>query len=267
MKKQLLLILSFTIIFIVLLADINTTGANSASPPVARAGAPMDNSGLTCAASGCHSGTAVTQTTGVIINDIPVSGFIGGTTYNFSVTMSGSSAYGFELTPQTATSNVGLGTWIAGVGSNISTKYIRQSAKGTGTSKTWTFKWTAPATATTVTFYGAFNYANNNGSTTGDVIKTSSITVMANTTGVEELASEKTVVSVFPNPTTEALHIASVEAFTSGGIYTLDGKLVKVMAEQELLEKTISVNDLEKGMYFIRLISKNKPFSTKFFKN
>jgi hypothetical protein len=267
MKAKLLLVLSFTVIIFILVINLNSTDAYSSSPPVSYAGAPMDNGGNTCAVSGCHTGSAITQTTGVITHDIPGTGFIGGTSYNFSVTMSGSSAYGFELTPQSPTSNAGLGTWIAGVGTAVSTKYIRQSAKGTGASKTWTFKWTAPATATAVTFYGAFNYANNNGSTSGDIIKTSSVSVLANTTGINDNRLSPAFISVFPNPTTDLLYVASVESYDRGSVYTLDGKLIKSVSEQELISKTISVAQLENGIYFIHLSSNSKNSVVKFCKN
>lgn len=267
MKKKLLLVLSFTIIFLLLLLDVNSTGANASSPPVSHAGAPLDNSGLTCGKSGCHTGSAVTQTTGVIAHNIPGSGFVGGTAYSFSVTMSGSTAYGFELTPQSPTSSAAVGSWIAGVGTAVSTKYIRQSAKGTGASKTWTFQWTAPATATAVTIYGAFNYANNNGNTSGDVIKTSSLTILANTTGIDESSSTRNDLSVFPNPTSEILHITSLGSFDQGAIYSLDGKLVKTISQQELITKTIVVTDLSNNFYFLQLTCDGKNKVMKFFKN
>lgn len=265
MKKTLLLSLFLSCIIVVLLSDANSTNANSGSPPIGRAGAPMDNAGLTCAS--CHSGSSVTQTTGVISTDIPSSGYIAGTTYNFTVTMSGAGAYGFEMTPQTATSNVGLGTWIAGVGTNISTKYIRQSAKKTGTNAVWTFKWVAPSTATLVTFYGAFNYANNNGNTAGDIIKTSSVTVLANTTGVTENIKD-IVVSIFPNPTNEQLHISSLELLKEGEILNSEGTLIKVISGYELTTKIISVTELPKGLYFLKITPANsKTVSSKFIKN
>ena len=267
MKKTLLLVLSFTIFFLVLLLDVNSTDANSAPPPVSHAGAPMDNSGLTCAKSGCHSGTALTQTTGVISTNIPGSGYVAGTTYSISVTMSGSSAYGFELTPQTATSNVGLGTWIAGVGTAVSTKYIRQSPKKSGTLAVWTFSWTAPATATVVTFYGTFNYANNNGNTAGDVIKTSSLTVLASTTGFAENRASEQFISVFPNPTSEFLHITSSQSFDQASVYSMDGKLIKTVSEQELLSKTISVGELTNGIYYLQISLDGKNKVSKFVKN
>jgi hypothetical protein len=264
MKKILLLSSAITILSIAVVSTLNTTNASSMLPPNANAGAPADAAGATC--TGCHGGTA-TQTTGVISSDIPSSGFIGGTTYNFTVVMSGAAAYGFEMTPQTVTSSVGLGTWIAGAGTAVSTKYIKQSAKKTGASATWTFQWTAPATANTVTFYGAFNYANNNSATSGDVIKTSSITYLANSTGIDENSISKSNISTFPNPTTEILHISSANIFNEGSIFSIDGKLIKIISEYELLTKTIVVSELYNGTYYLKMSSENKNLVTKFIKN
>lgn len=264
MKKILLFAPFITITILIILADLNSTNASASLPNNSTAGAPADNGGATC--TGCHAGTA-TQTTGVISSDIPGTGFIGGTIYNFTVAMSGAAAYGFEMTPQTATSNVGLGTWIAGTGSSVSGKYIKQSAKKTGPSATWTFKWTAPATATTVTFYGAFNYANNNNASSGDVIKKSSVTYFANTTGIQENTISKNTISVFPNPTVEMLNIVSADLFENGAIYSIDGKLVKTVSEQELLSKTISVSELNNGLYFFIATVNDKNLVARFSKN
>jgi hypothetical protein len=180
--------------------------------------------------------------------------------------MSGASAYGFELTPQTASSNVGLGTWIAGTGSSVSGNYIKQTAKKTGATAVWTFSWTAPTTATAVTFYGAFNYANNNGTSSGDVIKTSSVSFLANTTSISE-SDNSVLFSVFPNPTTDVLHITSEQVFDQGNIYSLDGKLVKTISEHELASKSITVSMLTNGTYFLHMMSSDKPLVTKFSKN
>jgi len=264
MKKILLLSSLLTICFLAVISTTTSTSANSSSPNDGNAGAPADNSGQTC--TSCHGGGAATATTGIISSDIPGTGFIGGTTYNFTVTMSGSAAYGFELTPQTATSNVGIGTWIAGVGSSVSSKYIKQSAKKTGASAVWTFQWTAPTLAPSVTFYGSFNYSNNNSTTSGDVIKTSSVTYLASSTNINE-ASKVSVLSVFPNPTTDILHFTSAELFLKGNIYSLDGKLVKTISEQELVSKSILVSNLNNGIYFIHVANDSKTLVTKFTKN
>jgi hypothetical protein len=267
MKKITLSILSLTVIFTTLLLNTNSSEANSSAPPVSHAGAPLDNSGLTCGKSGCHSGSAVTQTTGVIAHDIPLSGFIGGTVYNFTVSMSGANAYGFELTPQSPTSNTGLGTWIAGPGTSVSTKYIRQSSKKTGVNAVWTFSWTAPITATTVTFYGAFNYANNNSTTSGDIIKTSSLSVIANPTGIESEKNIENSISIFPNPANNIVHILTPNKINNATIYSLEGKIIKIVSEQELASKTITVNELSSGVYFLQLNSNEKHKLIKFIKN
>jgi len=264
MKKILLLSAVITILSIAIVSTLNTTNASSLSPGDAKAGAPADAAGATCA--GCHQGSAVTQTTGVISSDIPGSGYIGGTTYNFTVTMSGAAAYGFEMTPQTATSPVGLGTWIAGAGTGVSTKYIKQSAKKTGASATWAFQWIAPATATTVTFYGAFNYANDNGAASGDVIKTSSVTYLANSTGIDDSSTSNTLISVFPNPSASVLHITSPSVFEKGFIYSINGRLIKTISEIELINKTIDIADLSNGNYYLSLSSSNKTYTSKFVK-
>ena len=264
MKKILLLATFFTVTTLVIISNLNSSVANASSPPNATSGAPSDAGGVTC--TNCHAGTA-TQTTGVISSNIPGSGYIGGTTYSVSVTMSGSSAYGFELTPQTATSNVGVGTWIASVGTGISGKYIKHAGKKIGTSAVWTFSWTAPTTATSVTFYGAFNYANNNGGSSGDIIKTSSITYLANTTGIQDNSISKNLITVFPNPATELLHITSTELFEKGFIYSIDGKLIKTLSEQELLSKTILVTDFTSGIYYVQVSSHDRNLVTKFVKN
>ena len=265
MKKILLISSLLTISSLAILSTMTATDASSSLPNDGNAGAPMDNAGQNCGNSTCHN-VASTATTNVISSDIPGSGYIGGTTYNFTVTMSGAAAYGFELTPQTATSSTGLGTWIAGTGSSVSTKYIKQSAKKTGTSAVWTFQWIAPTNAPSVTFYGAFNYANNNATKTGDIIKTSSVTYLANTTGVNA-TNKFSLLSVFPNPTTDILHITSDELFKQGNIYSLDSRLVKTISEQELLSKSIIVSNLNNGIYFIHIVNDNKTFVSKFTKN
>lgn len=262
MKKILLLSSLLTVTALAVISTQNPTNASASNPNDGNAGAPMDNAGQTC--TSCHSGTA-TQTTGVISSDIPGSGYIAGVTYNFTVTMSGAAAYGFEITPQTATSNVGLGTLIAGPGTSVSTKYIKHSSKLTGASATWTFQWTAP-TATTVTFYGAFNYANNNNNDLGDIIKTSSVTYLANTTGIADINNQLSL-SVYPNPTANFLHINSNELFSEGSIYSLDGKLVKTLTENELTSKTIIVSNVNNGIYFLHMTCGEKNLITKFTKN
>jgi len=112
-----------------------------------------------------------------------MSGYVPGTTYTITATVSavGHNRFGFEITPQDLSGNL-LGTMNdlnnettfqqAGV-------YITHSSTSllSNDSKSWQFEWTAPAAATgNVTFYGAFNISNNDGSYTGDTIVLSTAT-------------------------------------------------------------------------------------------
>jgi hypothetical protein len=110
----------------------------------------------------CHGGSA-SPVTDWITSDIPAAGYTAGTTYNITVTVSGSGHKGFEVSPQDP-SGTQLGTLIAGTGSHLTggTKYVTQNSDPTSNPATWTFQWTAPSSGTgDVTFYGAFAVSKN----------------------------------------------------------------------------------------------------------
>lgn len=269
MKKILLISSLITVVALTVISVSQSTNASSSVPPNATAAAPADASGQTCTA--CHGGSALTTTTGVIFSDIPSTGYLPNAIYNVTVTLAGASAYGFELTPQTPTSSAAVGTWIAGTGTSISGKYIKQSAKKIGANATWTFQWKAPATATTaVTFYGAFNYANNDNGQNGDVIKKSSETyTFSATAGINSLVANNNegLVTVFPNPVVNVLHVNSSLTFTKGSIYSVDGKFVREINLSDLNNKVISVEDLSAGVYNLIVNSDKGNKVCKFVKN
>lgn len=172
MKKILSLVAVITVIGSAVLFTTGNDGhASSNGAPSYSTGSPGDGGNCT----DCHSGTAASG--GTITSNIPASGYVAGTTYNFTVSISGSSSnnYGFEVACEN-TAGAFLGTLSApGTGAKLITTshFVTHSTPGTGTSKSWTFSWTAPATSTptTVTFYAAFLVGNNNGSTSGDATK------------------------------------------------------------------------------------------------
>jgi len=268
MKKGLLISSGIIAVMLSAIFVSPSSNASSSSPPNATAAAPADAGGQTCTA--CHGGSAISSTTGVIFTDIPSTGYVPNATYNVTVTLTGASAYGFQLTPQTPTSNAAIGTWIAGAGTTVSGKYIKQSPKKTGANAVWTFQWKAPATASTaVTFYGAFNYANNDSGQNGDVIKKSSETYTFSTmASLNSLVAQNDagLVSVFPNPVTNLLHVNSTLIFTKGVIYSLDGKLVREINLSDLNNKVINVEDLNDGIYYLVISSENGNKVCKFIK-
>ena len=148
--------------------------------PGGKTGSPGD-SGATC--TECHTGTAQTQLSW-IASTIPVEGYTPGATYQVTATgtHAGVVRFGFELTSEDAlgdkTGHFTITdverTKLANGGKSVTHKMAGTSPGGD--SNTWTVDWTAPASGS-VTFYAAFNAANGNGSTSGDVIYTSSLMV------------------------------------------------------------------------------------------
>ncbi len=144
-------------------------------------GSPAD--GATCANANCHNTTA-TASAGWIASNIPVTGYVPGTTYTITATATQAALvrYGFEISPQNTAGNL-IGTMVVGTGTQLvgGGKYITHTNAGTtGTtgSHTWTFTWIAPPSGTgAFTFYGAFNCTNNDTHDTGDQIHTSTLAV------------------------------------------------------------------------------------------
>ncbi len=151
-----------TIVVVILLFGITLLlssfggGGNSKYPdgaPSGNTGSPGD--GQDC--SSCHGGTA-TSTVGWITSNIPAQGYTPGTTYNITVSVTGTGNKGFQVSPQNVAGTL-LGTLIAGVGTQTTGtgKYMTHTSSNSSNPANWTFQWTAPVSGTgSVTFYGAF---------------------------------------------------------------------------------------------------------------
>lgn len=174
MKKiyNFLIILSLPSVLILYSYSSGSPGGKSGS---------MGDGGSTC--TQCHSGTAQPQA-GWITTNIPAEGFMAGETYTImaSGTHSGVVKLGFELTAEDNTgAKVGTLTISEPTRTKLANanKAVTHTSSGTspsGNSNSWTMEWTAPSSAPSeVIFYAAFNAANGNGSTSGDVIYTSSM--------------------------------------------------------------------------------------------
>ena len=184
MKKNLLITISSGILIVVLSSITQFAFTSSGGPPAGKTGSPGDG-GVTCNTGGCHTGTPVTPAVGWITSNIPVGGYQAGQTYTITATatLAGCVRFGFQVSPQSLTGTL-LGTLIVTDAVNtqiVSTKYMEQKSAGTtgfSNSHPWSFNWTAPVAGTgAVTFYGAFNCSNNNGSSSGDQIFTSTYTI------------------------------------------------------------------------------------------
>ncbi|MEW6467909.1 MAG: choice-of-anchor V domain-containing protein [Bacteroidota bacterium] len=184
--------------------------SNVSGAPTGRTGSPGDGNN-TC--GGCHTGTAVTTASGLITSNIPLSGYLPGQTYTITASITGSGTrYGFQATAEKS-GGTKVGTLIATNTTETQTQGVpvrwitHKTAGTTGTGgKTWTFNWTAPALGTgAVTFYAAFNRANNNGTSAGDVIVKSTLTVQEDPSAGFAEYDEKNAVRIFPNPAADHL--------------------------------------------------------------
>lgn len=247
----------------------NDVMSDDAGAPAMVTGSPFD--GQTCAKSNCHTGNTVTATPGIISSNIPASGYVPGSTYTINATLNqtGNSCWGFEISPQSLTGTL-LGTPVITntiTTKIVSTKYVTHKMAGiTGTNtKTWTFDWIAPLAGTgNVTFYGAFNICNGNGTKTGDFIHTSTYSVNEFTSGVAALNSiEKTFV-VYPNPVQEGSQF-SVYLDESSDIKMLltsaNGAVLRTLCNENQVRGSyiyeFSKEDLKPGLYIIQLITKD----------
>lgn len=229
--------------------------------PSGYTGSPLDGKNCTQ----CHGGNAA-NVIGWITSDVPVEGYIPGQTYNITVTVSGSGAKGFEVSPQNPSGSF-LGTLHAGTGSKLTSgnaNYITHSSSSNANPKVWTFTWTAPAAGSgAVTMYGAF--ALNKSAT-----KLSILVIPENTTtGIPENQSQVKL-NVYPNPVGETLFlniklenqqqgsVSLVSASGSGQYELFNGSIAA--GEQKLC---FNVSNIPSGIYLLEFSSKEGQSGTK----
>jgi hypothetical protein len=207
----------------------------------------------------CHSGTPQNASEW-IMSTIPDLGYSSGETYTFTamVEHAGSSRFGFEVTAEDSDGNkVGeiIITEAARTQYRNNDKSITHTFAGNAGSNNmneWTFDWTAPDAMTgDVTFYGAFNATNSNGSTSGDVVYLSTYTVGPDVTGVDELAND---FSFYPNPSNGVLNIENPDYSKTSSVLVFNstGQLVEefIMNSEFAI---LNLTNMTKGIYFVKL--------------
>ena len=213
-KKLTLFAFAITTGVLLIQMSANTANSSSSGAPAGYCGGP--GSLGTCTT--CHSGTATPSPTPIISSNVPQTGYVPGSTYTITMTMSqsGISEFGFQVSPLSPT-----GALVGGLLPTnptqtqiVNLKYVTHTLAGTvgsAGSKQWSFNWTAPAAGTgDVTFYGAFNYSNNNGTSSGDQIRTHTLTIPENqvTTGIGESSTDLEALLVYPNPVSDQARVS-----------------------------------------------------------
>ena len=276
MKK--ILLVTATLIGTIVIMAFNGVSSDcsvqySSGTPAGYCGDPAGGY-LTCNTAGCHiGGPTPTLQTGWVTSNIPTSGYVPNSTYTITATATGAghTKFGFEISPQNSNGttlgtlvNTSSETQIVGINNN----YITHTITGTSgiDSKIWTFNWTAPPTSLgNVTFYGAFNISNMNNTMLGDTILTSQLTVFENTTGIATISSNEQTISIFPNPffmqtTIEADNLLKNATLTMDNCFGQTVKEIKNISGQTV---TLFRDNLQSGLYFLRLTENNKIIATK----
>ncbi len=205
-------------------------------------------------------------------NSITTSGYIGGETYDVTVTINATngspSGYGFQIVDLAAELNQNgpqAGTWSApgsnvqiATASNTGRSYAEQN--GISASGEFNMKWTAPAARTgTVTFYSCGNGVNSNMSTNGDGAACGTLVLAENPTSSAKELSQFVQLDVFPNPVENQLYLKT--SSTTNGRYQIaiidaSGRNLKsqnIQLNSGESRHEIDVQDLSSGTYFLQL--------------
>lgn len=266
MKKSLLAIVAFCVVGISLVFQNTKTYSNPSGAPERCSGSPFD--GQTCANSNCHSGSASVRS-GMITSTVPASGYIPGSVYTFtvSITQAGINKFGFAISPQHAAGNV-VGTLALTNTSETQLKssgnYVTHRTAGNSgvNTKSWNFNWTAPSVGTgNVPFYASVMAANNNTDEHGDLVFTDILTVQEDITTQIPKTSSDINFSVFPNPAEgSTIHIsfnANASSISRIRIMGLNGFVVNEISHNAtsngIQHAALNIEHLAKGVYFVEI--------------
>lgn len=275
MKKNYVLLALF---LIATLATTNYRPAQSEPdfPQAGSAGDPVTN--LSCAQTDCHNGPAQAPvglnmwiTQGLSLDTVLTSDFqyAANTTYNIGFYLSATTGrYGFQIVALDADNNqAGTMTVTDNQHTRIKTSPPTGNRQymghlGANTFKNWVFQWTAPATSTgPVTFYYAYNTADDDDEPIGDVIYQGNTTISPKTgVGVNDIYGKLSNLNIFPNPVTNEfgvsfniIHNQQVQA----QLYTLSGELVKDLLNEQTstgtYNRNFAVGNLAQGIYMLKL--------------
>lgn len=274
MKLRFITLVSLLTWVVCMVADsyFNVAYTNVTGAPTARCGSVADPN--TCIT--CHTGGPNTIQPGWITSDVPLYGYVPGTTYTITATATyvGRNKFGFEISPQDPSSlSTTRGTCIITdtSGTKLITgssgrKYVTHKLAGTtGTmdGHTWTFDWTAPTTGRdSVIFYGAFLCTNSSSSSSGDITYRSSLTVYRDpTSGIEDQSSNVAGIVVYPNPASGYVNVRyknQQEGRVEIILYDLQGRMIaSLLSESKAPGDYTNVLKfpfiLNAGVYFLKI--------------
>ena len=227
--------------------------------------------------SACHGGGS-SATSGVTVSATPSftnDEYIPGTVYNVTLTVaaSGFTRFGFGCEVlNTSNTNIGTlqsaGTGVKFVNAFNSRRNATHTSAQTGSSGQYafTFQWVAPAVGQgDAIFYYCGNAVNGNGNTSGDLPIPGSYTVNEGTptvtTSISNIKAEPvSTVRVFPNPTSDYVSVAfalKTNTQVLAELIDVSGKRIKTLVNENQaagnFEKTISLDGIDAGVYFVKV--------------
>jgi Secretion system C-terminal sorting domain len=290
MKKVFILIPLLSIAVFCATLKFNTAYSHEGGGDSGNAGVPAINAGATCGSGsgtnvGCHdNGNAVATLVGLVSSNIPVSGYVPGTTYTITVTATApigfaASVIGFSVTPRNTT-GVFKGTLV--ITNTTTTKlnglsqYATHKMAGipaTGNAKTYTFNWIAPTSGTgNITFYGVALFGNGDSDPGLDVAVKG--TLVANedlTAGISSISQNISSLSMYHNNDLNRITI-NLSLLNSAKMYIsvsdINGKMVSRTESYNLVsgrnELILNATSISKGVYSVNIAMENQlPISRK----
>lgn len=255
-KKITLQIILFSVAFLLFTGNVFTSSSGINSP---LSGSPQSNN-QTCAQ--CHGGGSITNQSVTISTDIPPGGYLENTDYTIKVVSRGNGSTavkgGFNATIEDGNGFAGTLSNISGSGTAVNGNSATQTSGNntfTGDSLVWRFRWNS-GSSNNATVYVAANFANGNGTTTGDAVATQSLVLTKSSIGLEDISMQET--KVYPNPATSVVNL-SAYALESGmlniSLYDALGRQINQLYTAAITPgkwtQQFSVDEYAPGNYFL----------------
>jgi hypothetical protein len=246
--------------------------SNAGGAPAGYSGSPASN-GLTC--NSCHSGPATGPQIIAITTDIPPTGFDPNTTYNITVTATANGGQmarvGFMASIED-TNGAHQGTLSAfpevqRVGGGNFITHRSTSTQPIGGARNYSFEWNSGNADDSISIYTAVNFANGDGGTSGDIIKSQTLLLRKNLTFSTENLSVVDL-KISPNPASEVLRISMyARSNETGSIRIVDvtGKEVAHLITDRIpagfFDQTFDISHLSSGIYHVLIQSGKNTYS------
>lgn len=232
---------------------------------------------LTC--NSCHSGG--NGTTSVSISSTPSFSnnlFEPGMTYTINVMVSNSNysrfGFGCEILNEDTFTNAGVISLISSSSDvqllnapNGRKNAVHVSPKVGSGSTIFSFEWTAPTSTNNIVIYAAGNAVNGNGNTTGDAVGTTSLSLSASISSINEITNNVKM-NIYPNPASEFVSI-QIENVTEKienvnlELWDLKGNKIVTLSSIKLIDngtqrfRLFLPENLNSGLYILKLQSLN----------